>query len=157
MCSNTRREFQGTKISLEVKRGQKIVVCGQVGASKSTFLCAILGEVYKIPGSVSVTGTIVYVAQAPWIKSGTIRDDILFGKPMEKTKYEMVTKSCTLDKDINSAVDAETAAILFNDCVMAALKDKTVILATCRGHGRWTDNTIRNLCGAADYSREKYI
>ncbi|KAK1569028.1 hypothetical protein Q3G72_031795 [Acer saccharum] len=32
--------------------------------------------------------------------SGTIRDNILFGKPMEKTKYEMVTKACALDKDI---------------------------------------------------------
>ncbi|TXG54177.1 hypothetical protein EZV62_019433 [Acer yangbiense] len=32
--------------------------------------------------------------------SGTIRDNILFGKPTEKTKYEMVTKACALDKHI---------------------------------------------------------
>ena len=40
-------------INLEVKSGHKIAVCGQVGAGKSTLLCAILGEVYKISGSVS--------------------------------------------------------------------------------------------------------
>ncbi|MCI10034.1 ABC transporter C family member 8-like, partial [Trifolium medium] len=29
-----------------------------------------------------------------------------------------------------SAVDAHTAAVLFNDCVMTALREKTVILVT---------------------------
>ncbi|TXG68642.1 hypothetical protein EZV62_003577 [Acer yangbiense] len=161
-------------INLEVKSGHKIAVCGQVGAGKSTLLCAILGEVYRISGSVSVNGTIAYVSQAPWIRSGTIRDNILFGKPMEKTNYEMVTKASALDTDINifshgdlteigerglnlsggqkqriqlaravyndadiyllddpfSAVDAETAAILFNDCVMDALQEKSIVLVT---------------------------
>ncbi|KAI9176630.1 hypothetical protein LWI28_005228 [Acer negundo] len=77
------------EISLEVKTRQKIEVCGQVGAGKSTLMCAILREVYKISGSVSVNGTIAYVSQAPWIQSGTIRDNILSEKLMEKVKYEM--------------------------------------------------------------------
>ncbi|KAK1567270.1 hypothetical protein Q3G72_010103 [Acer saccharum] len=32
--------------------------------------------------------------------SGTIHDNIFFGKQLETTKYEMVTKACALDKDI---------------------------------------------------------
>ncbi|KAK2353047.1 ABC transporter C family member [Trifolium repens] len=105
---------------------------------------------------------------------GTVRDNILFGKPMDRTRYEKAIKACALDKDISdfrhgdlteigqrginmsggqkqriqlaravyndadiyllddpfSAVDAHTAAILFSDCVMTALREKTVILDT---------------------------
>ena len=40
-------------INLIVKRGQKLAVCGPVGAGKSSFLYAILGEIPKISGTVS--------------------------------------------------------------------------------------------------------
>jgi len=50
---------------------------------------------------VNVGGTIAYVSQTSWIQSGTIRDNILFGKPMNKTRYENATKVCALDMDIN--------------------------------------------------------
>ena len=154
---------------------------------------------------VNVGGTLAYVSQSSWIQSGTVRDNILFGKPMNKTRYENAIKACALDEDINdlshgdlteigqrginlsggqkqriqlaravyndadiyllddpfSAVDAHTAAILFNvrryhffmlviiinilssswcikltastklqDCIMTALREKTVILVT---------------------------
>ncbi|KAI4352917.1 hypothetical protein L6164_007124 [Bauhinia variegata] len=162
-------------VNLEVKRGQKIAVCGPVGAGKSSFLNAILGEIPKLSGTVNVRGTIAYVSQTSWIQSGTVRDNILFGKPLDDiTRYENAIKACALDKDISgfshgdlteigqrginmsggqkqriqlaravyndadiyllddpfSAVDAHTAAILFNDCVMTALRKKTVILVT---------------------------
>ncbi|XP_027906996.1 ABC transporter C family member 8-like [Vigna unguiculata] len=161
-------------LNLEIKWGQKVAVCGPVGAGKSSLLYAILGEIPKISGTVNVFGNIAYVSQTSWIQSGTLRDNILFGKPMEKTRYESAIKVCALDKDINdfshgdhteigqrginmsggqkqriqlaravyndadiyllddpfSAVDAHTAAILFKDCVMTALRGKTVILVT---------------------------
>lgn len=49
-----------------------------------------------------VIGSIAYVSQASWIQSGTIRDNILYGKPMEKSKYDKAIKVCALDKDIDS-------------------------------------------------------
>ncbi|XP_020225919.1 ABC transporter C family member 8 isoform X2 [Cajanus cajan] len=161
-------------VNLEIKWGQKIAVCGPVGAGKSSLLYAVLGEIPKISGTVNVSGTIAYVSQTSWIQSGTVQDNILFGKPMDKIRYENAIKVCALDKDIKdfshgdlteigqrginmnggqkqriqlaravyndadiyllddpfSAVDAHTAAILFNDCVMTALREKTVILVT---------------------------
>nr|XP_043614912.1 ABC transporter C family member 8-like [Erigeron canadensis] len=161
-------------INIEVIRGQKVVVCGPVGAGKSSLLYAILGEITRTSGTVNISGSVAYVSQASWIQSGTIRDNILYGKPMDAIKYENAIKSCALDKDLNdfnygdlteigqrglnmsggqkqriqlaravyndadiyllddpfSAVDAHTAATLFNDCVMTALGDKTVILVT---------------------------
>ncbi|RVX17080.1 ABC transporter C family member 8 [Vitis vinifera] len=161
-------------VNMEVKWGQKVAVCGPVGAGKSSLLYAILGEIPKVSGTVDVFGSIAYVSQTSWIQSGTIRDNILYGRPMDKTKYEKAIKACALDKDINSfdhgdlteigqrglnmsggqkqriqlaravyndaniyllddpfsAVDAHTAAVLFNDCIMSALAQKTVILVT---------------------------
>ncbi|XP_004305814.1 PREDICTED: ABC transporter C family member 8-like [Fragaria vesca subsp. vesca] len=161
-------------VNLEVKWEQKIAVCGPVGAGKSSLLHAILGEMPKMSGMVHIFGSIAYVSQIPWIQSGTVRDNILYGKPMEKNRYEKAIKACALDKDITSfdhgdlteigqrglnmsggqkqriqlaravyndadiyllddpfsAVDANTAAILFHDCVMSALAKKTVILVT---------------------------
>ncbi|KAK8618769.1 hypothetical protein V6N13_132750 [Hibiscus sabdariffa] len=161
-------------VELEIKRGQKIAVCGPVGAGKSSILYAVLGEIPKLSGTVHVFGSIAYVSQVSWIQSGTIRDNILYGKPMDAAKYEEAIKACALDKDINSfdhgdlteigqrginmsggqkqriqlaravyndadiyllddpfsAVDALTASVLFNDCVMKALEKKTVILVT---------------------------
>lgn len=48
-----------------------------------------------------VFGSIAYVSQASWIQSGTIRDNILFGKAIDTIRYENAIKSCALDKDIN--------------------------------------------------------
>ncbi|KAL1551646.1 ABC transporter C family member 8-like isoform X1 [Salvia divinorum] len=161
-------------ITVEARRGEKIAVCGPVGAGKSSLLHAVLGEIPKISGNVSVLGSVAYVSQGSWIQSGTIRDNILFGKAMDKARYEEAVRACALDKDIEnfdygdlteigqrglnlsggqkqrvqlaravyndadiyllddpfSAVDAHTAAALFNDCVMTALAKKTVILVT---------------------------
>ncbi|XP_050380978.1 ABC transporter C family member 8 [Argentina anserina] len=90
------------EVNLEAKCEQKIAVCGPVGAGKSSLLFAILGEMPKLSGTVDVFGTIAYVSQTSWIQSGTVRDNILYGKAMDKNKYEKTIKACALDKDINS-------------------------------------------------------
>ncbi|XP_023751707.1 ABC transporter C family member 8 isoform X1 [Lactuca sativa] len=89
-------------VNLEVKHGQKVAVCGSVGAGKSSLLYAILGEISKTSGTVGVSGSIAYVSQTSWIQSGTIQDNILYGKPMERSKYEKSIKACALDKDIEA-------------------------------------------------------
>jgi len=50
---------------------------------------------------VNVGSALAYVSQSSWIQSGTVRDNILFGKPMDKEKYENAIKVCALDKDID--------------------------------------------------------
>lgn len=49
---------------------------------------------------VEICGSIAYVSQTSWIQSGSIRDNILFGKAMDNNKYQMTIKACALDKDI---------------------------------------------------------
>uniref|UniRef100_A0A1J3EY77 ABC-type xenobiotic transporter n=6 Tax=Noccaea caerulescens TaxID=107243 RepID=A0A1J3EY77_NOCCA len=88
-------------INLDIKRGQKVAVCGPVGAGKSSLLHALLGEIPKVSGTVKISRSIAYVSQTSWIQSGTIRDNILYGKPMDTTRYNAAIKACALDKDID--------------------------------------------------------
>uniref|UniRef100_A0A1J3J3N2 ABC-type xenobiotic transporter n=1 Tax=Noccaea caerulescens TaxID=107243 RepID=A0A1J3J3N2_NOCCA len=87
-------------INFKVFNGMKVAVCGTVGSGKSSLLSSILGEVPKICGNLKVCGTKAYVAQSPWIQSGKIEDNILFGKPMERERYEKVLEACSLKKDL---------------------------------------------------------
>ncbi|CAN1124756.1 ABC transporter C family member 9 [Linum perenne] len=86
-------------IDLNVKRGMRVAVCGTVGSGKSSLLSCILGEIHKVSGSVRIRGNKAYVAQCPWILTGSIRDNILFGKPYDSDEYERTVKACALVKD----------------------------------------------------------
>ncbi|KAL4565466.1 hypothetical protein LXL04_029562 [Taraxacum kok-saghyz] len=87
-------------VNLEVFTGKKVAICGEVGSGKSTLISAILGEVPNIKGTVEVNGKVAYVSQTAWIQTGTIRDNILFGKSMDDEKYQYVITKCSLVKDI---------------------------------------------------------
>lgn len=65
---------------------------------QSSLLSAVLGELAPSHGLVSVHGRIAYVSQQPWVFSGTVRSNILFGKKYEKERYEKVIKACALKK-----------------------------------------------------------
>ncbi|KAM7508896.1 hypothetical protein LguiA_019349 [Lonicera macranthoides] len=86
-------------IELKVKRGMKVAICGTVGSGKSSLLSSILGEVPKVTGTVKIGGTKAYVPQSPWILTGNVRENILFGNDYDRTKYERTVNACALIKD----------------------------------------------------------
>ncbi|XP_074557731.1 ABC transporter C family member 3-like [Curcuma longa] len=88
------------ELNLQVLKGRKVAVCGIVGSGKTSLLHCILGEVPKISGAVKLYGTTSYVSQSPWILSGSIQDNVLFGKQMDNVKYERVLEACSLKKDL---------------------------------------------------------
>ncbi|XP_077211022.1 ABC transporter C family member 3-like isoform X2 [Tasmannia lanceolata] len=87
-------------LNFRVYQGMRVAVCGTVGSGKSSLLSCILGEVPKISGTTKLRGTKAYVAQTPWIQSGKIEDNILFGKEMNRDRYERVLEACSLKKDL---------------------------------------------------------
>ncbi|CAK7324535.1 unnamed protein product [Dovyalis caffra] len=87
-------------INLRVFRGMKVAVCGTVGSGKSSLLSCILGELHKVSGTLKLCGRTAYVAQSAWIQSGKIEENILFGKEMERERYERVLEACSLKKDL---------------------------------------------------------
>ncbi|XP_075643517.1 putative ABC transporter C family member 15 isoform X2 [Castanea sativa] len=86
-------------IQLKVKRGMKVAICGTVGSGKSSLLSCVLGEIQKLSGTVKISGTKAYVSQSPWILTGNIRENILFGNQYDSAKYNRTVKACALTKD----------------------------------------------------------
>ncbi|XP_077235246.1 putative ABC transporter C family member 15 isoform X2 [Tasmannia lanceolata] len=86
-------------IQLMVKSGMKVAICGTVGSGKSSLLSCILGEIPKLYGTVKICGTKAYVPQSPWILTGNIRENILFGNSFDSAKYEKTIQACALTKD----------------------------------------------------------
>ncbi|KAI8149775.1 P-loop containing nucleoside triphosphate hydrolase protein [Fennellomyces sp. T-0311] len=90
------------------------LVCGPTGCGKSTLLASLLGETYCHGGSAvlprkhfslslgtggAVSG-VAYVAQTAWLQNCSIRDNILFGLPYSKERYEKVISMTALLPDL---------------------------------------------------------
>ncbi|EYC38272.1 hypothetical protein Y032_0728g1885 [Ancylostoma ceylanicum] len=58
------------------------------------------GEMGKLHGRIGVRGKVAYVPQLPWIQNMTVRDNILFGKPFDKRRYNQVLNACALKPDL---------------------------------------------------------
>jgi len=49
---------------------------------------------------IDVYGKFAYVSQTAWIQTGTIRDNLLFGSPMDAQKYQETLHRSSLVKDL---------------------------------------------------------
>ncbi|KAF9613747.1 hypothetical protein IFM89_010477 [Coptis chinensis] len=115
-------------ITLDLPKGFLITVIGEVGAGKSSLLNSILGEMRLIQGSIYSQGSVAYVPQVPWILSGSIRDNILFGKNYDAKRYTEVVHACELDFDISLMVGGDLAYIGEKGLNLSGLPSGVVIL-----------------------------
>lgn len=110
--SNTKKATLKIDRKLMIMRGQMVAVCGSVGSGKSSLLCSIIGEIPKIGrAGINVFGSTAYVPQSAWIQTGTVRDNVLFGKHMEQRLYDEVIQGCALDRDIGLWIDGDMTLI----------------------------------------------
>ena len=106
---NGTKYFMLSDIGLTVYKGCLLGVTGDVGAGKSSLLSILLGDLLPHPREGSevdegpmVKGGVAYCSQVPWIISGTIRENILFGLPFKQDLYVRVLEACALDTDLLS-------------------------------------------------------
>ncbi|KAH8382740.1 hypothetical protein KR009_005071, partial [Drosophila setifemur] len=86
-------------INLQLGRRKLVAVIGPVGAGKSSLIQAVLGELPAESGQLRVSGSYSYAAQEPWLFTGTVRQNILFGLEWDKHRYRTVVKKCALERD----------------------------------------------------------
>ncbi|KAL9698307.1 hypothetical protein quinque_001748 [Culex quinquefasciatus] len=98
-------------VNLDFRKGILIGVIGPVGAGKSSLLQAILKELPVESGSIVSKGKHAYVSQEPWVFAGTVRQNILFGQPMEKERYDAVVQACALVRDFEQLPHADKTII----------------------------------------------
>ncbi|XP_056384892.1 ATP-binding cassette sub-family C member 2 [Hyla sarda] len=87
-------------VNLEIKEGHLVAVVGGVGSGKSSLISAMLGEMDHVNGHINIKGSLAYVPQQAWIQNATLRDNILFGAPLDEERYQRVLEACALLPDL---------------------------------------------------------
>ena len=103
--------FSFQNLSMHFPHGSLTVVCGRVGAGKSSLLNVIVGEMPLLSGSVSADGSIGYCAQQAWILNNTIQENILLGAPYDDHQFKQAIHLSAFDQDIASFPGGQLAEI----------------------------------------------
>lgn len=90
-----------SNINFNARKNELTAIVGPVGSGKSTLFQVILKELPIAKGTLDVNGTISYASQEPWLFSGTIKENILFGEEMNPKRYKEVCHVCALEKDFS--------------------------------------------------------
>lgn len=65
---------------------------------QSSLLQSVLGELrpFNGMGSIEVSGRVSYASQVPWVFSGSLKENILFGSQFNRERYDKVINACAL-------------------------------------------------------------
>jgi ATP-binding cassette subfamily C (CFTR/MRP) protein 1 len=98
-------------ISFSASKGELTCVVGRVGAGKSSFLQALLGDLWKVEGKVTVHGSTAYVAQQAWVMNASVKENILFGHRFDPVFYDKTVKACALTEDFAQLPDGDETEV----------------------------------------------
>ncbi|KAJ7045901.1 hypothetical protein C8F04DRAFT_452844 [Mycena alexandri] len=142
--------FELKDISVLFPEGRLSVITGPTASGKTALLMALMGEMTLLPGGRIImsknnpfdkhgnTG-IAYAAQSPWLRHQSIKDNILFGSPMDQERYDAVVECCALRPDFDMLEDGDATEIGVKGVSLSGGQKARVALAR------------------AVYSRKKYV
>ncbi|KAF8598170.1 ABC transporter [Ceratobasidium sp. AG-I] len=93
--------FKLKDVNLSLPRGQLCAVVGAVGSGKSSLLQGLIGEMRREKGSVTFGGSVGYCPQTAWIQSTTVRENIVFGREFDETRYWAAVRDACLQSDLD--------------------------------------------------------
>lgn len=102
--------------NIEINKNKKIALVGPSGSGKTTFLSILLGLLNPTEGSILIDGKIVknryslnnlvgYVPQSPNMIDGTLKENILFGRPFCKDKLHQSILTSNLQDFVETLND----------------------------------------------------
>nr|QNH67884.1 ATP-binding cassette transporter subfamily C member 4 X1 [Brachionus rotundiformis] len=93
-------EFSLKEINVQVRKGDFVSIVGPVGSGKSSLLLGMVGELENYSGKIFKNGKMFYLTQQPWVFTASIRQNITFGMPYVKEKFDKIVDVCSLKKDL---------------------------------------------------------
>ncbi|KAF2437095.1 putative ABC bile acid transporter, partial [Tothia fuscella] len=124
--------FALRNVNLAFPTGELSVISGKTGSGKSLLLAALLGEVEVLSGTITlpraltvaerrddkankgnwiIPNAVAFVSQIPWIENCSLKNNIVFGLPLEEQRYKKVITACALDKDLEILTDGDATEI----------------------------------------------
>lgn len=97
--TNEYRNLTLSNLNIKIKSGKLYAIVGTVGSGKSSILQLLLGELPIYSGDVLINGDVSYGSQDAWLFAGTVRNNILFGLPYDKLRYQETVRHCALLTD----------------------------------------------------------
>ena len=98
-------------IDIIIRKGELSCIVGRVGAGKTSFLEAILGNIWKIKGEVVVHGRVAYVAQQTWVMNASVKENIVFGHRWDPHFYERTIEACAFSEDLKTLPDGDSTEV----------------------------------------------
>lgn len=133
--SNDQSQLVLDHVTLSFPKGYLVAVVGEVGSGKSSLLNSILREMRLVNGFVYSSGSIAYVPQVPWILSGTIRDNVIFGMDYNPRRYSHVLEACAMDIDVSLMAGGDMAFIGEKGVNLSGGQRARLALARAAYHG----------------------
>ncbi|KAH8809406.1 ABC multidrug transporter-like protein [Xylogone sp. PMI_703] len=98
-------------MDFSIGRNELVAVIGSVGSGKSSLLAALAGDMRKTKGDVTMGASRAFCPQYAWIQNATVRDNILFGKEMNRDWYKRVIDACALKPDLEMLPNGDQTEI----------------------------------------------
>ncbi|KAL2268688.1 hypothetical protein VTJ83DRAFT_3534 [Remersonia thermophila] len=103
--------FKLRDLTFEIGRNELVAVIGTVGSGKTSLLAALAGDMRKTSGEVILGASRAFCPQYAWIQNATVKQNILFGKDMDKPWYDEVIKACALQRDLDMLPNGDMTEI----------------------------------------------
>ena len=114
---------------MRIEKGELVGISGPIGSGKSTLLSAILNEVPYYSGTVRKNGRIAYVGHEPFIINATVKENVLFGLPFDRQKYNSSVDMACLVKDFQILKDGDETIIGENGSTLSGGQKARISLA----------------------------
>ncbi|VUC31561.1 unnamed protein product [Clonostachys rosea] len=142
--------FTLSDLNLSFPTGELSIISGKTGSGKSLLISALIGEADLIEGFINVPkrpdgiseddeyhpydgwaipGSVAYIGQNPWLENGSLRDNVLFGFPFIKSRYDAVITACALRDDLAILPDGDNTELGANGVNLSGGQKWRVTLA----------------------------
>lgn len=123
-------------IDLKIERGELLAVIGSIGSGKTSFLSALAGNMSRTSGTVQWGALHALCPEQPWMLNGTVRDNILFGRPFERPWYNAILQACALSRDLNSLPHGDQTVVGERGVVLSGGQKQRISLARAMYSGK---------------------